>query len=75
MVVKIMKKNNTPLTFNTLRKGKAPEVRMVDVSASAPKSLNLFPKKTRTRGREGRRGRLHVHGDRQGLARLHGHGN
>jgi hypothetical protein len=46
MVVKIMKKNNTPLTFNTLRKGKAPEVRMVDVSASAPKSLNLFPKKT-----------------------------
>ncbi len=45
MVVKIMKKVNTPLTFNTLRKGKAPEVRMVDVSASAPKSLKLFPKK------------------------------
>jgi hypothetical protein len=46
MVVKMVKKINTPLTFNTLRMGKAPEVRMVDVSASAPKSLKLFPKKT-----------------------------
>jgi hypothetical protein len=42
----MVKKINTPLTFNTLRMGKAPEVRMVDVSASAPKSLKLFPKKT-----------------------------
>ena len=41
----MVKKINTPPTFNTLRMGKAPEVRMVDVSASAPKSLNLFPKK------------------------------
>jgi hypothetical protein len=40
---KIMIKNNTPLTLNTLRKGEVPEVRMVDVSASAPKSLNCFP--------------------------------